>query len=186
MRLARLPLLAAGLLVALLVAPSAALAADPVTVSGSVVRDGAPVAGIEVTISVAGSYTNFFATTDDDGAFSADIEATAGDVITFMSSGDTTQATPDANGCVAFEMPWGRVVVTLDEQPPAPIRIDMDQVVKGAVCGETASPVVTPPATDAPPVAHRDAAAAGSGLLLEIGVLALAGALSLSVIRRRA
>ncbi|MEI7743974.1 MAG: hypothetical protein WCK58_09525, partial [Chloroflexota bacterium] len=82
MRLARLPLLAAGLLVALLVAPSAALAADPVTVSGSVVRDGAPVAGIEVTISVAGSYANFFATTDDDGAFSADIEATAGDVIT--------------------------------------------------------------------------------------------------------
>ena len=58
MRRARLALLVpVALLAALLAMPAGVLAADPVIVTGTVVRDGQPVTGVRVTVNVAGDDT---------------------------------------------------------------------------------------------------------------------------------
>ena len=72
MRQARRPavLVVLAALVALLAMPAVALAADPVTVTGTVVRDGAPVVGVEVVVSVTGTDVIASTATDEQGAFS--------------------------------------------------------------------------------------------------------------------
>jgi len=177
-------LVAIALLAALLAAPTGVLAAGPVTVTGTVVRDGLPVTGASVTVSVVGGDLVASATTDETGAFTADIEALAGDQVSVSAKGQTFQSEPDARGCVHFETPTGSLAATLDTLPPGPLEVTLDQLVTSTVCGTTATPRVTPPATDAI-AAPRPGSASRGGLLLALGVLALAGTASLLVASRR-
>jgi hypothetical protein len=173
------------LLATLLAMPGVALAADPVTVSGTVVRDGAPVTGVSVTVTVVGSDVIAAAVTDENGAFAVDVEAAVGDVVQVSATGQTFTSPPDANGCVRTETPTGRASLALEQLPPAPIEVALDQLVTSEACGATHTPLLTPPATDAG-AGTRPTSGAGGGLLLVLGVLAFAGAGSLAVARRRA
>jgi hypothetical protein len=173
-----------ALLAALLAMPSGVLAADPVVVTGTVVRDGQPVTGVHVAISVTGGDTIIEATTDEAGAFSAEVDAGIGSEVTFAARGQQFSSGPDARGCVHTEMPAGRLTTTLETIPPAPVQVVMDQVVTSTVCSlRTERPNITPPATDAL-VAPRRGSAPG-GLLVVLGVLALAATGSLLLAGRR-
>ena len=181
-RLILLPLLALASLLAL---PAGALAADSVTLGGTVVRDGAPVTGVAVTVSVVGYDTVAAAVTDENGAFAVEIEAVIGDEVRVTAKGQTFTSQPDRNGCVRTETPIGRASMTLDELPPAPLEVALDQLITSEVCGATATPRVTPPATDAG-LRRGSGGGSGSGLLLVLGALALAGGGALALARRRA
>lgn len=186
MRRARLALLVpVALLAALLAMPAGVLAADTVTVTGTVVRDGEPVTGVQVSVTVTGGDTIAQATTDEAGAFSVDLEATAGSEVTIAAKGQVFTSDPDAKGCVHTEMPAGKLVATLETLPPPPLEVVMDQLVTATVCGtQTTRPAITPPATDSA-VGTRPGSAPSGGILLVLGVLALAGTGSLVLANRR-
>ena len=97
---------AAVLLVAMLAlfaVPATALAADPVTVSGAVVHGGAPAIGVQVVVSVTGSDQVASTTTDEQGAFSVQVEADAGAQVRIDVTGQTSRSEPDARNCVRVE-----------------------------------------------------------------------------------
>ena len=91
------------------------------TLSGTVVRDGAPVTGVAVTVSVAGNDLVAAAVTDEDGAFVVELEAAIGDEVRVSAKGQTFTSAPDRNGCVRTETPVGRSTVTID-RPAGPAR----------------------------------------------------------------
>ena len=186
MRRTRLAVLApVALLIALLGIPATALAADPVTVTGSVVRDGAPVAGVDVTISVTGGDQVVSATTDDAGVFSADLVIGVGDELSLFATGQTSSSNPDSEGCVRSETPIGSLKVTIDELPPAALEVQLDQVLSGTVCTATGKPEITPPSTDA--VSRGGSShGSGSGLVLALVLLAVVATGALAAGRRRA
>lgn len=179
-----LPLVLVALVAMLLALPAGVAATGTVTVGGTVVHDGTPVTGVDVVVSVTGSDVIAAATTDENGAFSVELEAAAGDTVRVYATGRTSRSDPDAQGCVRTETPIGSLESVIDAIPPAPLVVALDQVVTGKVCTATAKPRVTPPATDAGGV--RRAGGTGGGLLLVLGMLALAGAGSLALARRRA
>jgi hypothetical protein len=197
MRPARLVLLAPALLLALMLGmPAGVLAADPVVVTGTVVRAGSPVTGVAVAVSITGSDQILSATTDDAGAFSVQVDAGIGDELQVFATGQTSRSEPDANGCVTSETPTGHLVVTLDSLTPAQLVVPLDTVVTGTACGATATPHrtarphrsthpgATPPSTDA--VGGGRTSGSGTGLPFVVVVLTLAGAGSLALVRRRA
>jgi hypothetical protein len=197
MRSARLALLLPIVLLATLIGtPAGVLAADPLVVTGKVVRDGSAVTGVAVTVSVTGSDQVASATTDDLGAFSVQVEAGVGDELQVFATGQTSRSDPDANGCVTSETPTGHLVVTLDSLQPAPLVVLLDKVVTGTACGATATPHptarphrtthagATPPSTDAIPGGGTPGS--GTGLPIVVAVLTLAGAVSLALVRGRA
>ena len=81
------------------------------------------------------------------------------------------------------ETPIGQLTAIIEELPPAPLTVDLDTVLTSTVCGATGTPDVTPPATDA--AGFRPAGSVGGGLLLVLGVLALAGAGAMTATARR-
>jgi hypothetical protein len=186
MRHGRRPLAVLVVLAVLLVAlaaPGAALAADPVTVTGTVMRDGGPVVGVEVVVTVVGGDVIASTATDEQGAFAVELEAALGDELEVFATGQTSRTGPDSRGCVRSETPVGEARGTVDALPPAPIAVELDRVLTSTVCTATGRPGVTPPSTDR--VAGRPAGSSGGGLLLVLGVLALAGGGSLALVRRR-
>lgn len=186
MRPTRLVALASvALLVALLGIPATALAADPVTVTGTVVRDGAPVAGVDVTISVTGGDQVVSATTDDVGVFSVALDVIVGDELSVFATGQTSRSDPDAQGCVRSETPIGSLKTTLDTLPPAALEVQLDQVLSGTVCTVTGKPEITPPSTDAvgPGGSSRGS---GTGVILVLGLLGVVATGALAAGRRRA
>lgn len=169
--------------VALLALPSGVLASDGVTVTGSVVRDGAPVTGVDIVVSVTGTDLIVSAATDENGMFTATVEAGVGSEIQVFATGRTSRSEPDRNGCVTSETPIGQLTATIDAVPPAPLTVTLDTVLSSTVCGATATPGVTPPSTDV--AGSTPAGGAGSGLLLVLGLLALAGGGARSLVPHR-
>jgi hypothetical protein len=199
MRRARLAVIALVCLVGVLtVAPAVALAADPVTLTGTVTRDGAPVAGVELVVTVVGQDEIVSGATDDDGAFAVDVDAGVGSEIEIFATGQTSRSDPDEKGCVSSETPVGRTTFTIDSLPPAPVEVVLDTVLTDTVCTATPTPEVTPPLTGKTPrprqgatppatdtVGERPSRGSGSGFLLVLAGLALAGAGSLATLRHR-
>jgi hypothetical protein len=189
MRQARLTLVAVATVLALLVAaPAGALAADSVTVTGTVVRDGQPVIGVEVVVSVTGSDMIASTATDEHGAFALDVEAGIGSELQVFATGQTSRSDPDAQGCVRTETPIGHLTATIEALPPAPLTVPLDTVITAKVCTATGTPGptprVTPPSTDLD--ASRPAGGSSAGLLIVLGLLAITGGASLTLARRRA
>jgi hypothetical protein len=187
MRHARRTLLALAVVLATLLAvPGSAFGADAVTLAGSVVLDGQPAAGASVVVSVVGTDIAVATATDEEGAFSVDLEAGVGDQLTVVATGQTVRTGPDAKGCVRSETPTGRVTTTIETLPPDTVTVEMDKVISSTVCSATATPRptarVTPPATDAD---GPGPGAAGAGLLLVLGMLALTTGGSLALAPRR-
>ena len=149
MRRTRAALVALTALVVMLGVPAGALAADPetVTVTGIVTRDGAPAAGVAVVVTVTGRDQVTAATTDDAGAFTADVEAAVGEELALFATGQTSRSEPDAKGCVHTETPTGSMTTTLDVVPPAPVDLVLDTVLTDTVCTATPTPKATPHAT---------------------------------------
>lgn len=184
MHRARLAFLGPVALLAVLLAPGGVLAADTLTVTGTVVRDGAPVTGVDVVVAVTGSDQIMSATTDEAGVFSVQVEGGVGTGLEVFATGHTSRSDPDAQGCVTSETPVGSLKVTIDIVPPAPLTVELDQVLTGTVCSATARPRLTPPSTDA--VAAGPAQGPGGGVLFVLAGLVLVAAGSLAVARRRA
>lgn len=185
MRRARLTVLVpVALLAALLAMPAGAVAADTVTVTGTVVRDGLPQVGVRVTVTVSGSDLIAQGSTDEAGAFSVDLEAGVGSELVVSATGQTFTAEPDANGCVYSETPVGRLTAVIEAEPPAPLLVALDELRTSTVCAATATPRITPPATDGL-VRPRPGTTPGGALLLVLGALALAGSGSLILAFRR-
>lgn len=195
-----------ALVVMLLGVPAGALAADPatVTVTGIVTREGAAVAGVAVVVTVTGRDQAIAATTDDAGAFTADVEAAVGDEIVLFATGQTSRSEPDAKGCVHIETPTGSATAMLEEVPPAPVEVILDTVLTDTVCSATPTPGatprpthraraaratdavragVTPPATDAS--GSGRGTATGSGLVIVLGLLVFGTAGLLARTHRR-
>ncbi len=184
MRSARSALLALAALTAALLAPAGVLAADVVTVTGTVVHGGAPVTGVEIVVSVTGSDQILSATTDEAGAFSIQVEGGGDTVLQVYATGQTSRSDPDVAGCVTSETPVGSLSVTIEALPPPPLVVPLDEVITGTVCSATARPEVTPPATDT--VRAGPVRSSGGGTPAILAGLALLVAGSLSLARRRA
>lgn len=174
-----------ALIAALLAMPAGVLAADVVTVTGTVVRDGLPQAGVRVTVTVTGSDLIAEATTDEAGAFTVELEAEVGSEVVVAAAGQTFTSEPDARGCVESETPVGRLVTVIEAVPPASLTVALDGLRTSTVCSATAAPQVTPPATDGVAAPRAGSSADGGGLLLVLGVLALVGSVPLTLARRR-
>jgi hypothetical protein len=174
-RLAACLAVVAALLLAL---PAAALAIDPVTIAGTVVREGAPVTGVQVLVSVVGGDQIATTTTDEDGAFAVPVEATAGAQVRIDVTGQTSRSEPDAQGCVRIETPSGSLTFSLETLEPAPVEVAMDDVLTGTVCAPTSAPHITPPSTDAVPV--RAGQASAGGLLVVLGAIAVFAGLAMA------
>jgi hypothetical protein len=184
MRPLRLAALVIVALLAIVAAPAVAFAADPVTVSGTVVRDGAPVTGVQVVVTVTGSDQIVSASTDEQGAFSVQVDAEVGSELRIEATGQTSRSDPDKANCVHLETPTGSLTTTIAALPLDPLEVAMDGVLTGLVCGPTPTPGLTPPSTD---VAGPGAAGTtASGLLLILGALFVVTGATLALARRRA
>src|SRR3954451_24079331 len=153
MRLLRLAALVIVAVLAIAVAPASALAADPITVSGTVVRDGVPVTAAKVVVSVTGGDQLASASTDEQGAFSVQVEAEVGSELRIEATGQTSRSDPDAANCVHSETPTGSLTTTIEALPLDHVEVAMDDVITSKVCGPTATPGITrpgitPPSTD--------------------------------------
>jgi hypothetical protein len=184
MRTLRLAALVVVAALAIMAVPASALAADPVTVSGTVVRAGAPVTGVHVVVTVTGSDQVVAASTDEQGAFSVQVEAEVGSELRIEATGQTSRSEPDAANCVHSETPTGSLTTTIQALPLDPVEVAMDDVLTGKVCGPTATPAITPPSTDV--AAPGVTSTTPSALLLILGTLSLVAALALALARRRA
>ena len=146
------------------------------------VRDGAPVTGVEVVVSVTGSDQIVAATTDESGAFVVQLEVEAGSEVHVDATGQTSRSEPDAANCVHLETPTGSLTFTIQELPPAAVEVTLDEVLTGLVCGPTATPGLTTPSTDGD--ASAPGTSSGGGTLLVLGVLALLTGGTLALARR--
>ena len=181
---ARLIAVALGALLAL---PGVASAAGLVDVAGTVRNaDATPAPGVEVLVGVAGTDIFQPVTTDADGAFAAQVEASPGDTIEIRATGATVRSEPDEEGCVHATTPTGRASFVLGEGAPAPVEVVLDTILESTVCTTTAAPASTPRVT--PPATDRLAAGtpgAGSGLAIALAVLGSLVAAGWLVTRRR-
>jgi hypothetical protein len=173
----------ASVVVLLLAVPTGALAAQSVVVTGTVLRDGAPVTGVDVVVSVTGTDLIVSTATDESGEFTVAVEAGVGSELQVYATGRTSRSDPDRNGCITFETPIGQLTAVIAEVPPPPLSVNLDTVLTSTVCGATATPGVTPPSTDV--AGPTPPGGAGHGLLLVLGVLALAGGGALTIVPRR-
>jgi hypothetical protein len=174
------PALAVALaLLALLALPGLALAAEPVAVTGTVVRDGAPVVGVEVVVRVQGTDVIGSTATDEQGGFSLEIEAAVGDSLELFATGQTSRSEPDPQGCIRTETPIGEATAVIEAVPPTPIEVDLDTVLTSTVCTATGTPRVTPPSTDGAGPAALGGPGGGLGMVLAGLALVVAGALLL-------
>jgi hypothetical protein len=171
-------------LAALLMVPATALAADPVTVSGLVTRDGAPAAAVEVALLVDGSDLVFSATTGDDGAFAVAVEAGIGSKIAIRATGPTVVSETGENGCVRRDTPIGSIALTLDTLTPDAVTVPLDAVISSSVCSATGRPDPVLPATDGPDAARPGTPGTGAGAVL--AALAILAGLALVTGRHRA
>ena len=154
--------------------PATALGTDAIDVGGTVTRDGAPAAGVTVTVEVAGSDMVVPTTTADDGTWTARVTAGAGDTLTIRAAAPTESSSPDANGCIHRTTATGRTTVAIEALPVPAVDVVLDTVLSSTVCSATTSPVVAPtlPATDAP--GGTSASGSGTGALLAcLGVMAV-------------
>jgi hypothetical protein len=178
MRIVRRPLaalVAVLALVALLAMPGVALAAEPVTITGTVVRDGSPVVGVEVVVTVQGTDIIGSTATDEQGAFTLELEAAVGDELEVFATGQTSRSDPDSQGCVRTETPTGEATTVIEAIPPAPIEVELDTVLSSTVCTATGTPRVTPPSTDGGSTAPGGRPGSGLELVLAGLVVALGG-----------
>jgi hypothetical protein len=135
---------------ALLALPAAASAAGTIDLTGTVTRDGAPVAGASVTALLDGTDMIVAATTDGAGAFVLQLEGDIGGVVQVRATGPTVTLPPDEQGCVRSETPTGRATVTIDALPVPLVAVPLDTLLVSSVCSATArpDPAATLPATD--------------------------------------
>lgn len=175
-------------LVALLALPGTALGLSTVTVTGTVTQEGAPVAGVEVTLLVTGSDQIMSGTTDASGAFAIEVEADVDAELQLRATGPTTVSDPDEEGCVHHDTRVGRLTMALDSLEPAPVEIVLDETVADVVCTVVGSPDpgVTLPPTDAIGVADGRTTGTGVALGLSLAVLALLIGGTVTATRRRA
>jgi hypothetical protein len=172
-------------LLALLALPATTLAADPVTVSGTVTRDGTPVGGVEVVATVDASDLVLSTSTGTDGTFSFVIDAGVGSQVVLRATGPTSTTGPDNDGCVHHETPIGSVTLTLETLTPEPVALALDKVITSTVCSATGKPEVTPPSTDG--VMPTRPQAPGDGTTLAVlTVLGILAGVLLMTRRRRA
>jgi hypothetical protein len=167
-------------LVALLALPGVASAAELVDVTGRVRNaDTTPAPGVEVLVGVAGTDIFQPVTTDADGAFAAQVEASPGDTIEIRATGATVRSEPDEEGCVHATTPTGRASVVLGEGAPEPVDVVLDTILESTVCTTTASreptPRVTPPATDRLTAGASGAETGLAAALAVLGSLVAAG-----------
>jgi hypothetical protein len=148
-------------------------------VTGTVVRDGAPVTGVEVVVRVGGSDVIASTHSDENGAFTVGVEAEVGAELQVHATGQTSRSDPDRRGCVRSETPIGDLTSTIEELPPAPLTVELDTVLTSTVCTATGRPGVTPPSTDL--VAASPGGTSGGGLLVVLGLLALLAGGTLAV-----
>ena len=176
--------IAAGLFALVGLLPASALAADGPDVSGTVTKDGAPVAGASVLVALTGSDMVFTATTDTNGAWGVQAGVGVGNALTITATGPMFAASPDAQGCVKETTPTGRLELTVDALPLAPIALPLDSAVTSTVCSATATPhaAPTPPATDAGTGATPGS---GTGPLLAVLALATIAWLAVGAVARR-
>ena len=177
---------------ALLALPAAASAASAIDLTGTVTRDGAPVAGAAVTALLDGTDMIVAATTDETGAFALQLEGDIGGVVQVRATGPTITRPPDEEGCVRSETPTGKVTVTIEALPVPPVAVSLDTVLESSVCSATASPepAATRPAATLPPTdATRPGAggrdAAPGSMLGVLGLLGLVAVLAGLPARRR-
>lgn len=162
-----------AMLLALLVLPESASAADLVDVSGTVrQRDNTPAVGVQVLVGVSGSDVVHPATSGADGSFDVQIEAQVGDVIEVRATGATVRTGPDERGCVHAATPTGRTTFTIEALPLEPVVVVLDSVIDDTVCSSTATPArtagPTPPATDTSGAQQRSG---GTGWLISVCAL---------------
>jgi hypothetical protein len=170
-------------LVSLLALPASAFAVDPVTLSGTVTRDGLPVAGVEVAVTMDASDLILSTTSGADGSYSLVVEAAIGSQVLLRATGPTATSDPGEDGCVRRETPIGSTTLTLETLTPDPVVIALDQVISGIVCSATGRPDVTPPPTDGDTPAGTQTPGGGPGLLV-LAVLAVVVGVVLATGRR--
>jgi hypothetical protein len=170
----RLVALAAAVAFALL--PNVALAANAPDVTGTVTLDGAPAAGVSVSVLVDGSDEVWPATTDANGAWAVTTGVEVGQTLTVTATTKVTQTGPDAHGCTTSSSRTGRATVAVDALPLAAVTLALDTPVLSKVCTPTQAPrpVPTLPATDG----AAPGSTGGGGTL---PILIVVGALSLGL-----
>jgi hypothetical protein len=204
-------LIAAAAFALVLVLPATALAAT-FDVGGTVTTtDGAPAVGAEITILVQGTDQIHATTTDENGAWALQLDAEPGAVLEVNGTGLSVSTEPDAKGCITTTTPSGQVNATIPAEGTVPaIDFPLDNPLSGTVCSTVTPPDtggsnggggngggeapekqqpdtagVTPPATDALPVA-KGGTTAGNTMFLILGVLVgLTGAVLVLTDRRR-
>ncbi len=174
-------------LASLVVLPSTVFAAGAIDITGTVSRDGVPVAGLAVTALLDGSDMIVPATTDEAGGFVLQLEGDIGGVVQIRATGPTTALPPDEQGCVTSETPTGRATVVIDALPVPPVAISLDSVLTSKVCAATASPepAVTLPATDTTQPGQGGRGTAPGSTLGVLGLLGLVATLAALPARRR-
>ena len=136
--LARIVLIA---LLSLLALPAAAFAADPVTLSGTVTRDGTPVAGVEVAVTVDASDLILSATTRRRRLLQP--RHRRGASVPRSSCTPRARPPPPARtrtGACATRRRSGSTTLTLETLTPDPVALPLDQVIKSVVCSATGRP----------------------------------------------
>ena len=189
--MSHLRLIAAAALALVLVLPATALAAT-FGVGGTVTNtDGTPAAGAEITILVQGTDQILATITDENGAWALEIDAEPGAVLEVNGTGAPTTTEPDADGCTTTTTPSGQVNATIPaEGDVSAIDFPLDNVLTGSVCATATPPDtgggngggngggggapaeerpdtagVTPPSTDALPIA-KGRTTAGNAMFL--------------------
>jgi hypothetical protein len=182
-RLATIAAVALALLALLGLQPASGLAADGATVSGTVTRDGVPIAGADVGVLVAGNDMVWHATTDANGAWAVAADIAVGEALQINAMSPVARSSPDENGCVSVSAASGQANVTVDAVPLAPLALSLDHAIISQVCAATASPGVlpTPPATDA----NAPGSTGGSGTPVLAMLLAVLALLAVGPLARR-
>jgi hypothetical protein len=142
--MSHLRLIVAAALALVLVLPATALAAT-FDVGGSVTNtDGSPAVGAEITILVQGTDQIVATTTDENGAWTLQVDAEPGAVLEVNGTGQSTTSEPDADGCVTTTTPSGQANATIPaEGPVPPIDFPLDNPLTGIVCSDPATPPTT-------------------------------------------
>jgi hypothetical protein len=202
------PIVAAALML-ILVLPATAFAATA-DIGGTVTVEGAPAAGAEVTVLVQGSDEILSTTTDENGAWTLQVDVDPGAVLEVNGTGQTTTSEPDKDGCVTSTTPSGQVLVTIPAEGAVPaIDVSLDTVLTGTVCATKTPPDtggsgggngggsgggekpaqqkpnrdgLTPPSTDT--ITVGGPMTSGNGVLLLVGALAAMTGLVLAATSR--
>ena len=140
--MSRLRPIVAAAIALVLVLPATTLAATT-DVGGTVSAGGAPAGGVEIAVLVQGTDEILSTTSDDNGAWTLQVDVEPGSVLEVNGTGQTTKSEPDAAGCVISSTPSGQVVVTVPAEGAVPaIDLDLGTILTAKDCT-----VVTPPDT---------------------------------------